>query len=321
MPSEAEREQLFALLLEKGKAKGEEISSALGISRPTISRRVKELNSLGFFIDAEEEGYSIPSNERISEISAYLKRLRSPLSYNSIYLEACESSQDIAEEMAKRGAVEGSLVICGEIKSAKGRLGRKWHAERGGLWFSLVLRPPIFSTMNLIPLAMGYSVAMGIEDILGITAEVKWPNDVLVNERKVCGILSEAKIEYDMPSYVILGVGVNANNELPEDLRQIATTLKELYGKEVPIIPLLGRILHRFSAEYEALKENNYKKNVLKWKSKMSTIGKRVRVVFRDEIIEGKAVDLSSDGSLAVQLDTGEKVKVYAGDVVHLRSE
>lgn len=311
---------IFKLLLEKGMARGEEISKNLGLSRATISRRIRELNTQGFFIDVYEDGYSIPNNDKIKEVGLYLKRLKGPVNYSGIYFETCDSSQDIAEEMARKGADEGSLVVCGEIKNAKGRLGRKWQADPGGIWFSLVLRPPYLEGMHLISLAMAFSVSKSIEDVLGVEARVKWPNDVLINGKKVCGILSEAKIMEDGPSYAIVGVGINANNPISIELKDVAISLKEFLKKDVPILPLLGRLLYLFSLEYAELMKGNVRKILYDWKSKTATLGKRVRIIFREEIKEGKAIDVAQDGSLIVQLDSGEKIKIYAGDVIHLLS-
>ncbi|MGB9784441.1 MAG: biotin--[acetyl-CoA-carboxylase] ligase [Fervidicoccaceae archaeon] len=311
---------IFRSLLENEKMRGEELSKIFGLSKATISRRIKELNSQGFFIDVNESGYSIPTNDKIENVGIYLKRLTGKIVYNGLYFESCESSQDIAEDMAKRGAEEGNLVICGEIKNARGRLGRKWQATKGGLWFSLILRPRSLERIHLISLAMSYSVSKSIEDVLGLRAQVKWPNDVLINEKKVCGILSEAKIEQDRPIYSIVGVGLNANNVIPEELREIAVSLKEASKREVPILPVLGRLLYIFDTEYKNLMEGRVQKVLENWKSRSSTIGKRVRVIFNEEVKEGKAIDIAQDGALILLLDSGEKTRIYAGDISHLFS-
>ncbi|MEM3285657.1 MAG: biotin--[acetyl-CoA-carboxylase] ligase, partial [Fervidicoccaceae archaeon] len=312
--------EIFKLLLERGKLSGEALSRELGISRATVSRRVKELNENGFFINADDEGYSVPSNDLLLFLNNFLGKMRASLQYRAVLLDSCDSSQDLAEDMARRGAEEGSFVICGEIKSARGRLGRRWIANRGGLWLSLILKPGFIEGIHLISLALGVSFAQGIEEVLGVSPKLKWPNDIMIAERKVGGILVEAKVDPDGFAYAIAGVGINVNNDIEPFLKQEAASLKNIVGREVPIIPLLGRSLYLFSQKYENLKAKRTQEIILQWKAMSMTLGRRVKAIFKpDDAKEGIAVDIASDGSLILQLDSGEKVRIYAGDIVHLR--
>jgi BirA family biotin operon repressor/biotin-[acetyl-CoA-carboxylase] ligase len=310
--------EIFKYLLNTEKASGEEISKALGISRATLSRRIKELNEIGLFVNSDDTGYSIPTNIELWQAPYYLAKLRGAINYRATFLERCESSQDIAEEMAKSGAEEGSTVICGEIKSARGRLGRKWFAPPGGLWFSLVLRPKFLEKINLISLAMALSVSKAIDEVIGVKIGLKWPNDLLIKEKKVGGILSEAKVDQDGVIYAIIGVGINMNNSIPDELKEIATTLKEAAGGSVPILPILGRSLYIFGEEYMKLSLKKEKDIIKEWKLRSITVGRRVRVQYMDEIKEGIAVDIDFDGALIVKDDNGNRIKIYAGDIIHL---
>lgn len=310
--------EIFKYLLNTEKASGEEISKALGISRATLSRRIKELNEIGLFVNSDDTGYSIPTNIELWQAPYYLAKLRGAINYRATFLERCESSQDIAEEMAKSGAEEGSMVICGEIKSARGRLGRRWFAPPGGLWFSLVLRPKFLEKINLISLAMALSVSKAIDEVIGVKIGLKWPNDLLIKEKKVGGILSEAKVDQDGVIYAIIGVGINMNNSIPDELNEIATTLKEAAGGSVPILPILGRSLYIFGEEYMKLSLKKEKDIIKEWKLRSITVGRRVRVQYMDEIKEGIAVDIDFDGALIVKDDNGNRIKIYAGDIIHL---
>ncbi|MGC8674851.1 biotin--[acetyl-CoA-carboxylase] ligase [Fervidicoccus sp.] len=310
---------IFKYLAEKGEASIDELSDVFSLPPSNIIEKIKKLNEIGLFINSEDNKFKIPSSSDFSLIALYLKRMNTFINYNVIFYEECDGSQEIAEEIAKNGAEEGNLVLCEEIKNARGRFGRKWHAPKGGIWFSLILRPPSLEWINLISLAMGASVSIAIEDVLNIKSGLKWPNDVLINEKKICGILSEAKITDDRLDYVIVGVGLNANNELPNELKAQAISLKQIYGRNIPALPLLGRILYLFGWEYKKIIEGRVEAIISDWKLRSLTIGRKVRIENRDEIVYGTAVDIDTDGSLVVNLENGKIGKFYAGDVFHLR--
>jgi BirA family biotin operon repressor/biotin-[acetyl-CoA-carboxylase] ligase len=155
--------------------------------------------------------------------------------------------------------------------------------------------------------------------LFSVEARVKWPNDVLIGEKKVCGVLVEARAEADKIHHLLLGVGVNINNELPEELRETATSLRDVLGFNAPRAPLLREILLNIDSYYHTIISGEVAKVVKEWKEWSSTLGKSVRILTLDKTIEGIAIDVDNDGALL--LDTGKGIeRVAAGDVIHLRA-
>ncbi len=236
-----------------------------------------------------------------------------------VMIEECGSTQDVAKELAGSGAPEGTVVIARRMVAGRGRAGRRWEAPEGGLWFTVVLRPEGIRGVQIISLLGGVAVAKALRKLLCVVPCLKWPNDVLVNGKKVAGILAEGAFVGSRADYVLLGVGINVNNSLPVELKSTATTLKEVIGGGVPIADVLVRVLSEIGELY-ALLEAGRKDLILdSWREMSCTLGRAVRVVLPgNRIITGVAKDVDDDGNLIV--DTGcELVRVGAGDVIHLR--
>ncbi|MCS7108889.1 MAG: biotin--[acetyl-CoA-carboxylase] ligase [Sulfolobales archaeon] len=229
----------------------------------------------------------------------------------------CVSTQDIAKKLADDGAAEGTVVIADKMASGRGRLNRVWVADEGGLWFTIILRPKSLSNVQLVTLMAGVSVVEGIKKLYDVPLELKWPNDVLLNGRKLCGVLTEARISNNVIDYLLLGIGVNVNNELRGDLKHTAISLKSYLGHEVPINDLFIEILKCLEVLYESLQSGSLSYIVNLWKKYSTTLGRCVRVFTADGVVEGLAYDVGLDGSLVINVGRGVE-KVYSGDVIHL---
>jgi len=253
----------------------------------------------------------------LSSANALLQKLNTRLRYRLIYLASTTSTQDVARDLAERGAPEGTVVVAELMTAGRGRRGRRWHAGPGGLWLTIVLRPPPahFQLLSLLP---ALAVVRALERSLGIKAEVKWPNDVLIGGRKLCGILAEATFTGDR-GYLLLGLGVNVNNELPPELGSRAVSLREVLGRRVPRLPLLIAILLEFDSLYSSLLRGEAEDVLAELRRRMSTLGRRVRAVMPDGVVEGLAVGLARDGSLLLKLSDGSLLPLRVGDVIHLR--
>lgn len=298
---------------------GSRIAQMLGVSRATVNRLVKELEDMGFVVEAHPRlGYRIVIHNDLEKISGR-EIYRGVATYRVEYLRECSSTQDIVDTLAKEGAPEGTTVVCEKLTRGRGRLGRKWEAGEGGLWFTVLLRPPSIKPLQLISLASGVAVAKSIKELFNIDARVKWPNDVLINERKVCGILIEARAEADRIHYIMLGIGINVNNTLPAELESSAISIKSIVGIDVPRAPLLKNIIREIDSAYRKLIEGTSADIVREWSLYSSTIGRRVKAVMFDEEIEGVAIGLDEDGALLIEVKGGEVKKVIAGDIIHLR--
>jgi BirA family biotin operon repressor/biotin-[acetyl-CoA-carboxylase] ligase len=311
---------LEALLKSQGFVSGAELARLLGVSRATVSRLVGELTEMGFVVEVRPGvGYRVEVLDDLRYAERVLATMRTRVRFSAHYLEKCSSSQDVAEALALQGASEGVVVVCEEMWGGRGRMGRRWSAGKGGLWFTVLLRPPRLKNLHILSLAAGLSVARALKVLFSVEARVKWPNDVLIGEKKVCGVLVEARAEADKIHHLLLGVGVNINNELPEELREAATSLRDVLGFNAPRAPLLREILLNIDSYYNTITSGDVDKVVKEWREWSLTIGRAVRVLTIDRVLEGVAIDIDGDGSLLI--DTGEGVeKVMVGDVVHIRT-
>jgi len=255
-----------------------------------------------------------------SKIVHLLTDLGTMLEFRPFYFSHCESSQDVAELMASQGAPEGTIVICEVMSKGRGRLGRQWIAPKGGLWFTIILRPPKLRTLNLLSLLVGISVVKSIKDVAGVNASLKWPNDVLINNKKVAGILIEAKAKANKIEHVLIGIGVNVNNSIPKELKDIAVSIKSVAGRVISRVALLKSILKYLDQYYKLLLSGETSTIINEWIKENSTLGKRVLVKLVDgnEVV-GVAESIDKSGRLVVRTMKGNTIVVDVGDVMYLR--
>jgi len=238
--------------------------------------------------------------------------------YVKLFQICGESSQDIARRMAEEGAEEWTTVVCEEMRGGRGRMGRRWYAPRGGLWMTIILRPPVVEGLQLLSIAAGLAVADAIRLLTGVDVNVKWPNDVVVRGRKVCGVLVEGSAMGDR-ALILLGVGVNVNNDVPEELRSYAASLKGLTGREVPRASLAILILQRLRDYYTAVLSGRREEVLEGFRRLSETLGRWIRV----ELADGaeyvcRAVDVDGFGRLVADCGSARRV-LDSTDVIHLR--
>jgi len=299
---------------------GEEIARALGVSRATVSRAVRSLMRRGFPVEVHPGmGYRALDPDDLSLAPQVVRYLDTGVRFLAYYVESCSSTQDLADTLAREGSPEGTVVVAETMERGRGRMGRRWVAGRGGLWLTVVLRPRFIGVTHLLSLATGVAVARAIREVAGVGTGVKWPNDVLVGERKVAGVLIEGRAEADRLQYVLVGVGVNVNNELPEELSSTATTIARVVGRPVPRLPLLASTLRHLDHLYGALSRGEVGYVLDVWRRLSVTLGREVRALTPDGEVVGVAEDVAEDGALMIRTPGGAVKRVYVGDVVHLR--
>jgi BirA family biotin operon repressor/biotin-[acetyl-CoA-carboxylase] ligase len=230
------------------------------------------------------------------------------------------STNDWAKELALLDAPEGTVTIAETQTTGRGRLDRVWVSPVGGLYFSVILRPKLkpAETVKLVFVA-GLAVAEVLRELYSVRVETKWPNDVLVNGRKVCGILSEASITDETVNFVVLGVGVNANFDvkeaLPEALWKNTTSLMSEAGGKIQLEALLRAMLERFESLYDLFLKEGFTPVLEKWKRYAGFLGPKVEVLNGTEHLMGIALNVEADGSLTVKLEDGTVKRVLVGDV------
>jgi len=230
------------------------------------------------------------------------------------------STNDWAKELAELGAPEGTVAIAETQTAGRGRLGRKWHSPRGGLWFSVILKPNIKQSeaVHLVFLT-SLAVAETLREIYGLKAETKWPNDVLVDGCKVCGILSEMKTVGEEVEYVIIGIGVNVNldveKEFPKELWQRATSIQKALGKKISLEELFKALLEKMESLYQIFLKEGFTPILEKWKGLASFLGCEVEVHGDGERLEGTALNIDDEGALILRLRDGSVRRVFVGDL------
>ena len=257
--------------------------------------------------------------------AASIESLKSPLAVLVEVHDALGSTQERARALARAGAPHGTLVVAREQRGGRGRLGRSWGSPKGGLWMSLVLRPGLDARLApRVTQTAAVAVAKALRGF-GVEASIKWPNDLLVAGRKVCGILAEsgagrAPGAAEGLNHVILGVGMNANLD-PEDLavpdREVTTLRLEL-GRDVDLLHLLRALLSSLDAELRRIRD--FAAVLEDWRALDCTLGGRVRVRRFGETLEGLAVDLGPEGALLLRTPRGT-VELYEGEIENLRHD
>lgn len=238
---------------------------------------------------------------------------------NVYYHEKTGSTNIDAKQLAEESTPHGTLVVAEEQTDARGRRGRSWQAPAGSnIYFSLVLRPRVAADKApMLTLVMALSVARAVSKQCGLEAKIKWPNDIVVNKKKVCGILTEMTLEGRNIAYVIVGVGINVNQqEFPEDIRETATSLRRESGKVFSREELLQKVLKYFEADYESfLKTENMSLLRNEYNGWLVNRGVQVKVLEPSGEYTGTAQGINENGELLVERENGQLEAVYAGEV------
>lgn len=297
---------------------GEDISRDLGVSRASIWKHIEVLRELGYEIEASPHlGYKLiarPDRLIPEELKEGLKTRfigKKILAYESL-----DSTNDTAYHLAEKGEKEGTVIIAERQKKGKGRQGRSWASPKGGVYFSCVLRPDIEpKEVAKITLVSALAVCASIRKTAEVPAMIKWPNDIIINGRKVCGILTEMKAEQDRVDFVILGIGINVctnSNLLPRS----ATSLVKESDSAPSKVALAKNVLENLEHYLAIFKKDGFDKIRDEWRHYSTTLGHHVKINCHDEKIEGQAMDVDEDGALVVRLDSGFHRRIFSGDIV-----
>ena len=301
---------------------GESIAGELGISRTAVWKHIQKLREHGYeILSSERRGYKLKDAPDLLLPSEIQIGLNTQIIGKAMkYFPSVDSTNRVAKALAYHGAAEGTIVVAEEQESGKGRLDRNFYSPRGkGIWFSIILRP------NFLPkdapkctLMTAVAIAKTMARF-NLQAEIKWPNDIMFDGRKLVGILTEMTCEIAKISYLVVGIGINVNMsraDFPEELQDVATSLSEMSGENLSRVEILRALLEEFDMLYLEVKVNSFDKIIDRWKEYNCTIGKNIRVISATdgEIFTGKPVDLNSDGALVVETSQGRRT-VYAGDV------
>ncbi len=301
---------------------GQHIAELIGCSRTAVWKHIEELRKEGFELEAvRRKGYRIlKTPEKITADELRLGLKTNFIGKNVHYEESVESTQKIAHRLAYENAPEGTVIIAEEQQVGRGRMGRKWHSPKyTGIWMSIILRPniPLPKAPQLTLLA-AVAIVQAIEEYTGLLPEIKWPNDILINGKKITGILTELEAEADRINSVIIGIGMNVNQtkeDFPSELQEIATSLLLEKGERISRAELIKGIFNNLEKLYLLYLDEGFLPIKLLWESYAISIGKKITARTLTNSIIGTARGITEDGVLIIEDEYGKNHHVYSADI------
>jgi len=302
---------------------GAELSQKLDISRAAIWARIEALRELGYEIEASPHlGYRLANDPDVLHADDLIARLGKTkvIGRDIRVFQETTSTNDVVEKLARDGVQEGVVVFAESQTKGRGRLGRKWISPAGkGLWFSILLRPELRpQEATQLTVAAATALWRAIHDETGLSAEIKWPNDILFRGKKVAGILTEMNAELDRVKYLVLGVGVDVNlapSEFPPEVRKIATSLRAEMGKAMLRAELATAMLRELDRDYARICGGRFAEVADEWEAHCTTLGRQVTISIGERRTRGRAESLDDDGALLVRTEHGHLERIIGGDV------
>lgn len=318
------KEKILDLLKTNGNEyiSGQYISELLGITRSAIWKYINSLKEEGYIIESvSRRGYKLIQSPDILTPDEIKPKLNTKfIGHNIIHFDTINSTNIKAKELAASGESDGTVIISEEQTAGKGRLGRQWVSPKGkGIWMSIILRPdmdPIHASKVTL---IGAAAVFNALSALNISALIKWPNDLVINNKKTCGILTEMSAELNQIHYLVMGIGINVNlneEDFPIQMRSIATSLKSVSGIDIDRKALIADILNNFEILYtEFIQTNSIVTSVEICKKNSIFIGKDVKIIKFDKEFIAKAIDLDNEGQLIIEHSDGTIETVFSGEI------
>ncbi len=300
---------------------GEELSNRLGVSRTAVWKHINELRKEGYEIESSsKKGYRLSGLPDILDSREVSVPEGQQIGRELVHFADIDSTNNYAKRIGNEGCLHGTVITAERQTLGRGRVGRLWQSDNNrGLWFSMVLRPDLEpEKVQIITLAASVAVVEGIFEVLGINCGIKWPNDIILDSCKLGGILTELSAEPGHVNYVVVGIGLNVNQDsgdFDQELQDKAISLKLYTGKTQARSKILSAILKRFESIYETLLEGKTRHIIDKWNKYSVTIGKEVRIISREVEYIGTAQSIALDGKLVVKCKDGAVREVSSGEV------
>jgi BirA family biotin operon repressor/biotin-[acetyl-CoA-carboxylase] ligase len=302
---------------------GEEISKSIGVSRTAVWKHIKKLKEEGYKIESvPKRGYMfIKEGDKLDSNLLSIDMKSKVIGKNIIHFDSIDSTSNHAKAIALKGAKEGTVVIAEEQTKGRGRLGRSWLSPKGqGIWMSIILRPDIIPTHAMkVTQIVAAAITKALRKFTKDDVLIKWPNDIVLHKKKVCGILTEMSAEIDKVNFVIVGIGVNANMDetiLPKDLEDKAVSLAKYMDDNISRREIVKEILYEFEKLYmDFIESKSIHKSINICRQYSATLNNPVRIISKDGEVKARAIDLSEDGQLIVEYEDGRVEKVFSGEV------
>lgn len=318
------RDQILSLFLSAGDVflSGEDISQKLGVSRAAVWKHIGHLRETGYAIEAvPSRGYHLTKQPDLLVPMAVQSGLETQFVAKRVeYFSATDSTNLRAQELGEQGAEHGTVVIAEAQSAGRGRMGRTWSSPAAvNLYTSILLRPTILPIQAAqLTFLSAVAVARTVETVADIQVSVKWPNDILLDGKKIAGLLNEISAEMEGIHYVVLGIGVNLNmtaDQFPDDLRYPATSLLLATGQRIDRLVFAQELYRQLDALYQLFCQQGFVPIRLAWEALFDMVGRQVSVDYGGGLITGCVEGIADDGALLLRLASGEQQEIYAGDV------
>ena len=316
--------EILAMLRESdGYVSGQELCNKFGVSRTAIWKAINQLKDMGYEIEAvPNKGYHLVSAPDVMNEAEIKSLLHTEWAGQELFcFDEIDSTNTKAKELAEQGYPSGTLVVADRQIAGRGRRSRSWDSPAGiGIFMTLLLKPDINpNNASMLTLVTALATAQAISDVTGAEAKIKWPNDIVINGKKVCGILTEMSAQFDYINHIVIGIGINVHNEsFPEEIRETASSLLLESGKRIHRADLIARFLERFEAGYAIFLQTEDLEGLMKdYNALLVNIQKQVRILDPKEPFEGKAIGITKRGELIV--DTWESRKLVSSGEVSVR--
>lgn len=319
------KEEILRLLRSAdGYISGQELCNRFGVSRTAVWKAINQLKEAGYEIEAQQnKGYKLMAAPDLMT-EAEIKSLMHTdwVAKEVLYFDTIDSTNTKAQELAEKGYPSGTLVVADKQESGKGRRGRSWVSPSGtGIFMTLMIKPDINpNNASMLTLVAALAVAKAITSVTGEKALIKWPNDIVINGKKVCGILTEMNAQFDYINHIVVGIGINVHNEsFPEEISQMASSLMiEAGGKRFHRAQIIAETMSYFEQYYDTfLKTQDLSALVREYDELLVNRNKSVRVLDPKEPFDGKAMGITPKGELIV--DTWESRKLVSSGEVSVR--
>lgn len=304
-----------------GYVSGQEMSKQLGVSRQAVSKAVKALKEKGYQISSiTNKGYFLVSAPDYLNEQSIKKHLRTAvIGKNLAVLDTVGSTNDYLKSEGSKGCANGTVVVTREQTKGKGRLGRSWQTNKDDcVMFSFLLRPKIApcEVAGITPLA-GLAVCKAIRNYTGLDCKIKWPNDIIVGNKKLVGILTEMSAEFDGVEYVVTGIGINADHKsFPDEIAHKATSIFIETGVRIDKNEFLACVINQLEEEFIANDMKLTKKALDEYTNLCATIGRTVSFERQGVSVSGTATGIDAQGELTVRLSDGTDCIVNSGEVI-----
>lgn len=300
---------------------GQELCNNLGVSRTAIWKVMNQLKEEGYEIEAvSKKGYKlidkpdILSKEEIEsqmDTEVFGKRV--------VYFDEIDSTNIYAKKLGEEANSHGTLVVADRQIQGKGRRGRDWISPKGsGIWMTLILKPNLNPAQaSMITLVAGLSVSSAINTLYSVQSFIKWPNDIVINGKKICGILTEMSTEFDYINHLVVGIGINVNTEeFPGELKNIATSITKECGKTILRSELISAIMKEFEFYYNIfMKTSNLEKLMEDYNERLVSKDRDVVIIEAGSKYEARALGINKSGELRIKTKDGEEKNVFSGEV------